>query len=126
MSYTLNKVQIIGHLAQDPEMRQTSTGNLIANMAIATSEEWKTPEGEKKSRVEYHRVVVFGNFADTCSKHLRKGDKVYVEGILQTNVWENENGEKRYKTEIVSKSMIFLKLKSDNKPKDSGLSDDDI
>lgn len=111
MSYTLNKVQLIGNLAADPEIKQMQSGKAIANLTVATSEEWKTDDGEKKSKTEWNKVVVFGGSAENCKKYLQKGDKVYVEGQLQTSSWDDKEGNKKYKTEIVAKNIIYLTVK---------------
>jgi single-strand DNA-binding protein len=100
---SLNKVQIIGHLGKDPEVRNTQTGGKIVNLTVATSESWKDKaSGEKKERTEWHRVVIFAEHAaNFAEKYLHKGDMVYVEGALQTRKWTDQAGVEKYSTEIV-------------------------
>ena len=103
MAGSLNKVQLIGNLGADPEIRKTQAGKSIANMRIATSESWKDSQtGERKEKTEWHRVVVFNDkLAEVVEKYIRKGSKVYVEGQLQTRQWTDTNNVERYTTEIV-------------------------
>jgi len=97
----INKVVLIGNLGRDPDIRFSSKGEAIANLALATSESWKDKDtGEKVEKVEWHRVVVFGRLADVCQKYLHKGSKIYVEGKLQTRKWD-KNGVDQYTTEVV-------------------------
>lgn len=100
---SLNKVMLIGNLGADPEIRHTQDGRPIANMRIATSESWRDKAtGERRERTEWHRVVVFNEgLARIVEQYLHKGDKVYVEGQIQTRKWEDQSGTERYSTEIV-------------------------
>jgi single-strand DNA-binding protein len=117
----LNKVQIIGHLGKDPEMRYMPDGRAVANMAVATSESWKDKDtGEKKESTEWHRVVVFGKLAEICGEYLAKGRAVYFEGKLKTRKWQDKEGQDRYTTEIVADQMQMLGGKGDG----GGSSDD--
>ena len=102
---TLNKVILIGNLGRDPETHSTKDGSLIVNLNLATSETWKDKvTGERKERVEWHRVVVINQgLSKLASKWLAKGSKVYVEGQLQTRKWTDKSGETKYTTEIVLK-----------------------
>ena len=98
----INKVVLIGNLGRDPDIRFSSKGEAIANLALATSESWKDKDtGEKVEKVEWHRVSVFGRLADVCQKYLDKGSKIYVEGKLQTRKWDNKDGVTQYTTEVV-------------------------
>ncbi len=103
MAGSLNRVMIIGHLGRDPEVKNTQTGGKIVNLTVATSESWKDKAtGEKKSRTEWHRVVIFNDHAATfAEKFLQKGALVYVEGALQTRKWTDQSGVEKYSTEIV-------------------------
>ena len=103
MAGSLNKVQIIGNLGADPEVRRTNDGRPIANLRIATSESWRDRNsGERKERTEWHRVVIFSEgLAKIAEQYLRKGSKVYVEGQLQTRKWTDQGGQERYSTEVV-------------------------
>tara|TARA_R110002095_G_C4202638_1_gene235190 strand:+ start:449 stop:1018 length:570 start_codon:yes stop_codon:yes gene_type:complete len=102
----VNKVIILGNLGQDPEVKFMPSGEAVANISIATSEEWKDKTtGEAKSKVEWHRVVMFGKLAEITGEYLKKGSKVYIEGALQTRKWQNQQGQDQYTTEIVVKGF---------------------
>jgi single-strand DNA-binding protein len=104
MAGSLNKVQLIGNLGADPEIRSTNDGRKIANLRIATSESWKDKAtGERREKTEWHRVTIFNEgLAKVVEQYLSKGDKVYIEGQLQTRKWQDkETGADRYSTEIV-------------------------
>lgn len=103
MSASINKVILIGNLGRDPEIRTTTDGTRIANLNIATSENWKDKAtGEKKEKTEWHRVVVFNDhLIKIIESYLNKGARVYVEGSLQTRKWTDKDGQERYTTEIV-------------------------
>lgn len=104
----INKVIIVGHLGQDPEVRYMPDGTPVANFSIATSETWKDKQtGEKKERTEWHRIVAWRNLGELCGKYLAKGRQVYIEGKLQTRSWEKD-GVTRYTTEIVATDVQFL------------------
>ena len=105
---SVNKAIIVGNLGADPEVRYTQSGTPVANMRIATNERWTDKSGEKQERTEWHRVVVFGKTAENCQKYLSKGRQVYVEGRIQTNEWQDNDGNKRYTTEIVANDVTFL------------------
>lgn len=112
----LNKVMIIGRLGKEPEMKYTQSGMPIANMTVATSESFKDRNGERQERTEWHRVVVFDKAAENCGKFLAKGSLVYVEGRLTTREWQDQNGQKRYTTEIRADRVQFLDRKQDGEP----------
>ncbi|AEO08313.1 single-stranded DNA-binding protein [Buchnera aphidicola] len=98
----INKVILIGHLGQDPEVRYMPNGNAVVNMTLATSENWKDKNtGEHKEKTEWHRIVLFGKLAEIAGEYLRKGSQVYIEGALQTRKWQDQNGIERYTTEII-------------------------
>ena len=98
----VNKVLLIGHLGQDPEIRYLPNGDAVTNITLATSDSWKDKQsGETKERVEWHRVVIFGKLAEIAGEYLRKGSQVYIEGQLQTRKWQDQNGQDRYSTEVV-------------------------
>ncbi len=105
---SVNKAIIIGNLGSDPEVRYTQSGTAVANLSIATNERWTDKNGERQERTEWHRVVVFGKTAENCQKYLSKGRQVYVEGRLQTDEWEDRDGNKRKTTEIVAQNVTFL------------------
>ena len=98
----INKVILIGHLGQDPEVRYMPNGNAVANFSVATSESWKDKQtGETRDRTEWHRVVVFGKLAEIVGEYVKKGTQVYLEGQLQTRKWQDQAGNDRYTTEVV-------------------------
>jgi single-strand DNA-binding protein len=100
MASSLNKVQLIGNLGKDPEIRYTNDNKAIANLTIATTESWNSKDGGRQDKTEWHRVVVFGKLAEVIEKYCKKGDKLYFEGKLQTRQWTDKEGVERYTTEI--------------------------
>ena len=108
----LNKVMLIGRLGQDPEIRYTQSGSAVANATIATNDYWTDKQGEKQERAEWHSLVLWDRLADLAQSYLKKGSQVYVEGRLQTRNWEDQQGQKHYKTEVVVTTMQFLDTKS--------------
>lgn len=118
MAGSLNKVEIIGNLGNDPEIRYMPSGGAVANLSIATTESWKDKTtGEKKEQTEWHRVVIFGKLAEIASEYLRKGSKVFIEGSLRTRKWQDQAGVDRYTTEInvgMNGRMIMLSAANDN------------
>ncbi|MFZ1721236.1 MAG: single-stranded DNA-binding protein [Microgenomates group bacterium] len=110
---SLNKVQLIGNLTRDPNLRYTPGGASVCSFGIATNRSWtNTDSGERSEKVEYHNVVAWSKLADICGQLLHKGDKVYVEGRLQTRDWKGDDGQERKTTEIVIENMILLKSSS--------------
>ena len=103
----VNKVIIVGRLGQDPETKAVGQGATVTRLNVATSETWMGKDGQKQERTEWHRIVVWGKLAEICGKYLAKGRQVYVEGRLQTRSWE-DNGQKKYTTEIVANTVQFL------------------
>lgn len=98
----VNKAIILGNLTDNPTVRYMPNGGAVTNIAVATNEEWRDKEsGEKKSKAEYHRVVIFGKLAEIAGEYLKKGSQVYIEGQLQTRKWQDQSGQDRYSTEIV-------------------------
>ena len=108
MARSLNKVELIGNLTRDPELRYTPQGTAVCSFGLATNREW-TSDGVKKEAADFHNVVSWNKLAELCQQLLAKGSKVYVEGRLQTRDWTNEEGIKRYKTEVVIDEMILLR-----------------
>ena len=104
----LNKVMIIGRLTADPESRTTPQGVTVANFSVATNRVWKDDQGNQQERVEYHNIVAWRRLAEICAQYLAKGRQVYIEGHLQTRSWENQDGKKNYRTEVVADNMIML------------------
>jgi len=108
MGRGLNKVMLIGNLGRDPEMRYTPSGRPVTSFSLATSRNWVSADGERHDETEWFNVIAWGNLAEICNQHLSKGQKVYVEGRLQTRSWEDENGQKHFRTEVVANEMIIL------------------
>jgi single-strand DNA-binding protein len=109
MSKGINKVILVGHLGQDPEIKHMPSGGAVANISVATTDQWKDKQtGEMRDRTEWHRVVFFNRLAEVVAEYLRKGSQVYVEGRLQTRKWQDQNGNDRYTTEIVASEMQML------------------
>lgn len=105
----VNKVFLMGALGADPETRAMPSGQTVANLRVATNEEWKDKEsGEKKSRTEWHCVAIFGRLAEVAGEYLKKGSKVYLEGSLRTRKWQDKQGNDRYTTEVVATEMQML------------------
>src|SRR5258708_13196565 len=110
----LNKVQIIGRLTRDPELRTTPSGKNVCSFSVATGFTWTDQSGQKKEQTEFHNVVAWGKLADIIGQYMKKGRQVYIEGRLQTTSWDDKtSGQKRYKTEIIADNMIMLGSKSD-------------
>ena len=108
----INKVILVGHLGGDPEMKYGSSGNAFTTFTMATSESW-VKDGQKEERTEWHRIVAFGKLAEICAKWLHKGKQIYLEGKIQTRSWE-QDGVKRYTTEIVAGTMQMLGSRGDS------------
>lgn len=109
----MNKVFLYGRLGQDPELRHTQSGNSVCNLSVATSKSWVDKSGQKQSATEWHRVVVWGKTGDNCAKYLAKGREVIIEGELQTRSWD-DNGTKKYATEIVASTVQFVGSNGNN------------
>ena len=112
MAASLNKVMLIGRLGRDPELRYTQSGSPVANFSMATDESYTDRDGNRVDRTEWHRVVVWSRQAEAVSNYLRKGSLVYVEGRIQTNKWEDRDGQTRYTIEIRADRVQFLDPKS--------------
>jgi len=119
---SLNKVTLIGHLGQDPEIRYTKTGQAVASFSVATNEQWKDNDGNQQDRTEWHNIVAWTKLAEICGQWLKKGQQIYLEGRLQNRTWDDNNGVKHYKTEIVMNDMIMLggKREGGSAPVNSG------
>lgn len=114
MAGSLNKVQLIGRLGRDPDMRYTASGQPVANFSMATDETYTNREGQKVERTEWHRIVVWGKQAEFCGNYLTKGRLVYVEGKLETRKWQDKEGMERTTTEIRADRVVGL----DSRPAD--------
>ena len=136
----VNKVILVGNVGNDPEVRYMPNGNAVANISIATSDSWKDRNtGEQQERTEWHRVVFFRRIAEVCGEYLKKGSSVYIEGSLRTRDWEDDQGNKRYTTEIIGREMQMLggrrsednmdqspQMNSSSPQPEEGLIDDEI
>ncbi len=103
MAGSLNKVMLIGNLGADPEIKSMNNGGQVANLRLATSEQWRDKStGERREKTEWHNVVIFNeNLIKVAENYLRKGSKIFVEGQLQTRKWTDQSGQDRYTTEVV-------------------------
>ncbi|CAL4324399.1 single-stranded DNA-binding protein [Buchnera aphidicola] len=114
----VNKVILIGYLGQNPDIRYMTNGSAVANINLATSENWKDKNtGEVKEKTEWHKVVLFGKLAEIAGEYLKKGSQVYIEGSLQTRRWKDKNNFERYTTEIIvniNGSMQMLGSRQNN------------
>jgi single-strand DNA-binding protein len=109
MARGINKVILIGHLGADPETRAMPSGMTVANLRLATSENWKDKQsGEQQERTEWHNVALFGRLGEIAGEYLRKGSQVYIEGRLRTRKWQDKSGVDRYTTEIVANDMQMI------------------
>ncbi len=108
MSRGLNKVMIIGRMGRNPEMRYTPSGKPVTSFSVVTNRSWVNAEGERREDTEWFNVVAWGNLAEICKQYLTKGQQLYVEGRLQTRGWEDQDGKKHYRTELVASEMIIL------------------
>lgn len=107
----INKVTILGTLGGNPEVKYLPNGGAIANISVATSEQWTGNDGQAQKRTEWHKIVFFKRLAEVVGQYLKKGSKVYIEGKLQTRKWQDQNGQNRYTTEIVANQMQMLDTK---------------
>jgi single-strand DNA-binding protein len=103
---SVNEVTIMGYLGKDPELKVTQGGNQVATFSVATSESW-VKDGKKEEKTEWHNCVVWGKTAENIAKYFRKGSGIYIRGKLQTRSWEDQQGQKRYTTEIIVATFQF-------------------
>lgn len=108
MARSLNRVELIGNLTRDPELRYTPSGTAVCSFGLATNRSWTTDTGEKHEESEFHNIVAWNKLAELCSQFLVKGRKVYVEGRLATRKWTGQDGQPRTTVEIVISDMILL------------------
>jgi len=105
---SVNKVILIGHLGQDPEVRYTGGGTPVCSLRIATNDSYKNKDGDLVEKTEWHSIVAWARLAEICGEYLRKGSQVYIEGSLQTRQWEDRDGNTRYTTEVKAREMVML------------------
>lgn len=108
---SVNKVILLGNLGKDPELRMTSSQNPVCNFTLATNERRKDASGNWSDHTEWHTIVCFGKTAENCSKYLKKGKQVFIDGKIQTRKWQDKEGKDRYSTEIVANSVQFIGAK---------------
>ena len=121
MAKDLNKVMIIGRLGKDPEMRYTPGGSPVTTFSVAAGRQWKDADGETHEDTEWFRVVAWNKLAEICHQWLIKGSRVYIEGRMQTRQWQDQEGQTRYRTEVIASDMIML----DGRSAREQLADDD-
>ncbi len=112
----LNKCMVIGHLGADPEMRYTANGSAVTTFRVASSRTFNDGGGERREETEWFRVVTWNRLAEICAQYLAKGRLVYVEGRLQTRSWDDQQGQKRYTTELIAEEVKFLGGRGDSAP----------
>jgi single-strand DNA-binding protein len=116
MARSLNRVQLLGNLTRDPELRYTPTGSAVCTFGLATNRSWITDAGEKREEVDFHKIVAWNKLGEICSQFLAKGRKVYVEGRLSTRNWTAQDGQQKTTTEIIIDDMILLDNKGNAAP----------
>jgi single-strand DNA-binding protein len=116
----VNKVILLGNLGANPEMRHTQGGTAVANLRLATSERWTDKSGQPQEATEWHRVVVWGKQAEIVGQYLTKGRQVYIEGRIRTRQWQDQQGQKRYTTEIVAQRVQMLGGRGERSQDDGG------
>jgi len=141
----VNRAFLIGRLGRDPELRHTTSGTPVASFSIATDERWVDSGGNRQTHTEWHNIVAWSRLAEICDQYLRKGKLVFIEGRIQTREWDDRDGNKRRKTEIVASNMQMLESRGsapgsvpeapgpsqnnqavEQKPMDDDITDDDI
>lgn len=116
----VNKVILIGNLGKDPELRYTPGGQPVASFSLATTERWNDKNGQRQDRTEWHNIVVWGKLAELVNQYLKKGRSAYVEGKITTRSWDDRDGVKKYRTEIVASQVQFLSAAGSGAGNDSG------
>ena len=130
---SLNKVMIIGNVGGEPEMRYTPDGKPVTSFRVATNRLYTTLEGERRQETEWFTVVAWGKLAEQCNQFLSKGRLVYAEGRLRTRSWDDQSGQRRYRTEVIAERVNFLDRRDSSVPEDRGgqvagdeMRDDDV
>ena len=122
----VNKVILIGNLGKDPEVRYLDNGVAVANMSIATTENYKNKEGDRVSQTEWHDVVLWRGLAEIAEKYLKKGSSVYIEGKIRTNKWVDKDENTRYKTEILADKLNMLARSVNSEDNNTPSTEDDL
>jgi single-strand DNA-binding protein len=104
----LNKVMLIGNIGRDPEMRYTANGSAVTTFTLAVNRNFQSQEGERREETDWFEIVTWNKLAELCSQFLQKGRQAYVEGRLHTRSWEGQDGQKRYRTEVIAQTVLFL------------------
>ncbi len=117
---SVNKAIVVGNLGKDPEIRYTQNNTPVCTFSVATTDRWTDQQGNPQERTEWHRIVAWAKLAEICEKYLHKGKQVYIEGSMQTREWEDQNGNKRYTTEIKAREMQMLGTKADRDAQQGG------
>ena len=120
MSGSVNKVILVGNLGADPEIRNTQNGDKVASFSLATSESWKDQSGERQTKTEWHRIVVFGGLTQVIESYVKKGSKLFVEGQLRTRKWQDQSGVEKYTTEVVLTNFNGTMQMLDGNPNSAG------
>jgi single-strand DNA-binding protein len=113
----LNKVILIGNVGKDPEMRYTANGSAVTSFSIAVNRNYQGSDGERHEETDWFDIVTWNKLAEICSQYLQKGSQTYVEGRLHTRSWEGQDGQKRYKTEVVAQTVLFLGQRGGGAPR---------
>ncbi len=123
----LNRIQIIGNLGRDPELRFTQSGTPVANFTVAVNESWRRRDGQPGERTEWFRIVAWAGLAEVANEYLRRGRQVYIDGRIQTREWQDREGNDRTSTELVARDLILVGSRDDSSggPADQGARDDD-
>ena len=122
----VNKVILIGNLGKDPEVRYLDNGVAVANLSLATSENYKNKDGEKVTQTEWHDIVLWRGLAEVAEKYLKKGSSVYIEGKLRTNKWVDKDENTRYKTEVLADKLTMLGRSQNQEQSSESNSEDDL
>jgi len=112
----LNKVMLIGNVTQDPEVRTTPSGISVTSFGLATNLYWNDQQGQRQEKTEFHNIVAWRKLAEIIGQYVNKGSKLYIEGRLQTSSWDDQSGNKRYRTEVIADNMIMLDRKQSGSP----------
>lgn len=105
---SVNTVTLLGNVTNDPELKSLEGGQVVCTFGVATNRMWKDANGDRQSQAEFHNLVAWGKLAEFCGQYVKKGKPVYVEGHLKTHSWENQQGSKMYKTEVVLDNLVLL------------------
>lgn len=120
MARGINKVILVGNLGNDPDVRNTTSGNCVTTISVATTEKWKDKQGQAQERTEWHRVKFFGSLAEIAGEYLKKGRQVYIEGSLRTDKYTGKDGVERYSTDVIANVMQMLGGNPDGSARNSG------